>query len=127
MSWIYKQSTGEFFDSQGKLVATGYAGGNCGKNPEGINNHAMQNVKSVGPIPVGVYTHGDVVLESHLGAYAVPLIPDNANEMFGRGGFYMHGDKVSAPRCASKGCIIMPRIIREAYYNSYDNVIEVVA
>lgn len=127
MSWRYEQSTGKLFTPEGTLIATGYAGGNCGKNPEGINNPEMQNVKGVGPLPVGKYTHGVVVMQSQLGVFAIPLIPDPANEMHGRGGFYMHGDKIAEPRCASEGCIIMPRFVREQYYNSVDPTIEVVA
>jgi len=36
--WVFEITTGNMYDSNGKLVSKGYAGGNCGKNPEGINN-----------------------------------------------------------------------------------------
>ena len=125
MSWTYKQSTGELLDPTGQHIANGYAGGNCGKNPEGKNNKLLQAVKSVGPIPVGKYTLGEVVLTSHLGPYAIPLIPYHDNKMFGRGGFYMHGDTTPSGN-ASEGCIIMPRIVRVRVYGSDDRTIEVV-
>jgi len=80
----YKQTTGELFDASGSLMAPGYAGGNCGKNPEGKNNQVMQNVAKIGPLPQGVYTFGQPILQSHLGPFAVPLLPDASNLMFGR-------------------------------------------
>jgi len=125
--WTYEQNTGKLFDASGELVATGYAGGNCGQNPEGINNHEMQDVKKIGPLPVGFYTFGEVVLKSHLGPYAIPLIPDADNEMFGRSALYIHGDHDATypKQSASEGCIILPRNIREQLWNSKDHVLEV--
>lgn len=125
--WKFKQSTGEMFDPAGKLVARGYAGGNCGKNPEGVNNPEMQEVHSCGPLPQGIYTFGEVVLKSHLGPFAIPLIPDADNEMFGRSGFYCHGDTTQLNQSASEGCIILPRNIREQLWASQDHRLEVVA
>lgn len=126
MAWTFEQSTGKLYDPQGNRVASGYAGGNCGKNPEGKNNADMQDQPKIGPLPEGLYTHGEVVLQSHLGPFAIPLIPDPSNEMFNRSGFFMHGDSVENPGSASEGCVIMPRAVREAYYNSDDNQIQVV-
>lgn len=125
--WTYEQTSGRLYDPEGNLRATGYAGGNCGKNPEGINNHAMQGFRSIGPLPVGFYTFGVMVHpHPHLGAYALKLIPDADNEMFGRSLFYMHGD-TPQPRCASEGCIIMPRQVRLACGESDDRRLQVVA
>jgi Tlde1 domain len=123
--WIYEQDTGRLLKNHGEEVATGYAGGNGGAHPEGINNHDMQNVKNVGPIPCGYYTFGEVVLKSHLGPFAIPLIPDSDNEMFGRSAFYMHGDRADPPRSASDGCIIMSRMIRVMCYESNDRILRV--
>ena len=126
MNWIFEQRTGKLYDPQGNCVATGYAGGNCGKNPEGINNPDMQGVKGVGPLPVGLYTLGEPVLKSHLGPFAIPLIPDPSNEMFGRSSFYCHGDSIASPGSASEGCIIVPRPIRNTMWESLTHVLEVV-
>ena len=115
--WIYDQASGKLYAPTGTFVAQGYAGGNGGHNPEGINNHALQSVKSVGPLPVGVYDFGEVVLQSKLGPFAIPLIPHTDNEMFGRGHFYIHGDTNPSGK-ASEGCIIQARAIRELIYNS---------
>lgn len=124
--WTFKQSTGELFDKNNKRIATGYAGGNCGKNPEGRNNPYMQNVACVGPLPRGLYRMTTPVPQSQLGPYAIPLMPAATNEMFGRGHFYVHGDRTNAPGSASEGCIIMPRAVREQMWNSDDHDILVI-
>lgn len=122
--WIFNSKTGQMFSPSGKIVATGYAGGNEGKNPEGRNNPAMQNVKSIGPLPAGTYTFGTPVPQSHLGPFAIPLVSDPGNTMFGRGSFYVHGDTTPSGN-ASEGCVIMPRAIRNAMWASTDHVLVV--
>lgn len=125
--WKYEQTTGRLYDPEGNLKATGYAGGNCGKNPEGINNHAMQDCHDIGPLPVGLYTFGKMVHpHPHLGPFALQLIPDDGNDMHGRSGFYMHGD-TPIPGNASKGCIIQPRPVRLECAQSEDRRLQVVA
>ena len=110
MPWTYEQATGNLISPLGIKVATGYAGGNCGNNPEGVNNPDAQDQDS-----------------PKLGPFALVLEPDPANEMFGRGDFRMHGDSITHPGCASEGCVIMPRNIRENVWASNDHVINVVA
>jgi len=126
MNWQFQQSTGNIYDPDGHLVATGYAGGNLGLHPEGKNNPAMQQLHLIGPLPRGLYTMGTPVAQSRLGPFAIPLIPDPANEMFGRGDFYIHGDRIGAPGCASDGCIIMPRQVRNLIWASSVHTLEVV-
>lgn len=126
MSWTYIQTTGRLLDAAGRVVATGYAGGNEGRNPEGRNNPDMQDKRSVGPLPVGWYHFDEPVPQSHLGPFAIPLEPDESNEMFGRGNFYMHGDRTNAPGCASEGCIIMPRAVRNLVWDSDDHLLQVI-
>lgn len=75
LTWTYEQRTGRLLDPAGNLVAIGYAGGNCGKNPEGKNNSDIQDVSCVGPLPVGRYTFGQPIDHKHLGHYAIPLYP----------------------------------------------------
>jgi hypothetical protein len=123
--WTYEQKSG-ILRHNGAYVATGYAGGNCGQNPEGINNPDMQDVPKVGPLPQGKYTFGMPVEGTHLGPYAIPLIPDAGNQMFGRSGFYCHGD-TSVPRSASEGCMIFARGTRNQIGNSPDEDLEVVS
>jgi len=124
--WVYEQSTGRLYAPDGTHTATGYAGGNEGKNPEGVNNHDKQNIKSIGPLPVGFYTFGEVVQQSQLGPFAIPLLPDESNVMSGRGSFYMHGDNMQLNESASEGCLIMPRSVRNECYESGDKQLAVV-
>jgi len=126
MTWTYEQSTGQLIDPTGKTCVTGYAGGNCGANPEGVNNPDMQDQHGIGPLPQGVYTFTEAENSPKLGPMAIILIPDPANEMFGRSDFRMHGDSITHPGCASEGCIIMPRNIREAVFAGDDKTITVV-
>src|SRR5579872_4479298 len=120
MPWTYEITTGRFFNPDGEEVSRGYAGGDCGKRPEGRNNPDMCDVPNVGPLPPGYYTFGEPVEHSQLGAFAIPLTPDPENEMYGRRGFYLHGDTISAPGNASDGCIVQPRPTREAAHESPD-------
>jgi len=123
--WTYIQQTGELIDPSATIIAKGYAGGNCGKDPVGVNNPDMAHVKCVGPLPTGIYTFGEPVLQSHLGPFAIPLIPDPANNMHGRSGFFMHGDTNPSGK-ASEGCVIMPRAIRELVAHSTAHQLRVV-
>ena len=121
MSWLYRQSTGELFDPDGKRVAKGYSG-----NGEWKNKPEAQNVKGHGPLPRGKYTMEGVYDSQKVGKFAITLKPDPKNVMFGRGDFRVHGDSVKNPGTASEGCIIMPRNTREQMWASTDKVVEVV-
>jgi len=127
MTYIFKQSTGELFSPHGSLLSTGYSGGNCGKNPEGVNNPEMQDDSCSGPLPQGAYLMGEPKEGTHLGPFAIPLLPDSCNEMFGRAGFYCHGDNAQGNQSASEGCIIIPRKVREAMWADEDHCLQVVA
>jgi hypothetical protein len=127
MPWIFEITTGKLYDPQGKCVATGYSGGNMGKNPEAKDNPADEPLKNIGPLPEGLYTLELPVLDSHLGPFAIPLLPDPANQMYGRDGFFCHGDSLENPGCASEGCVIIPRNVREAMWHSADHGLKVVA
>ena len=132
MTWAYESSTGKLRNAAGALIATGYAGGNEGKNPEGVNNPAMQDQRGIGPLPFGpqadgspnMFTFGEPVEHSQLGPFAIPLIPDPANTMFGRSDFYCHGDTTPSGN-ASMGCVIMPLYIRKILAASADNCIAI--
>ena len=120
MTWRWVQSTGQL-SRNGRIEGNGYAGAGDGKN-----NPAMQDVQNVGPIPRGLYTIGDPCdTESH-GPYVLDLTPDAENEMFGRSAFLIHGDSVSKPGTASRGCIILPRKVREQIWASGDRELEVI-
>lgn len=110
----YSQSLGtmDLVDGETSLrVGTGWAGNHAGKN-----NPDMQSVPSTGPLPQGRYTlqpweayHG------HLGPLVSFLKPDPANEMFGRGDFFIHGPALSPASYGqeSKGCIVLAHDVRQ--------------
>jgi hypothetical protein len=120
--WTYAQKTGELLQD-GRHVASGYSGFDNGKN-----NPDMQALHDVGPIPQGEWTIvGPPVNTAEHGPYVLTLEPANGTNTFGRSGFLMHGDSIEAPGCASHGCVIMPRAVREQVWNSGDRELQVVA
>lgn len=126
--WTFKQSTGDL-SHNGVHVASGYAGGAQGKSPEGVNNPAMQSQHDIGPLPQGAYTIGAPSTHANLGPYAMQLTPAPTNTMFGRSGFFIHGDKVGkeGKRMASDGCMIFGPDIRAKIWTSNDHTLTVVA
>lgn len=110
--YMYEQASGELLDETNNPIAAGYAGREAGKN-----NPDMQNVKGIGPLPRGWYTVQPPADDAVVGKYAMRLIPDASNEMFGRNSFFMHGDSSEHPGLASHGCIVMPRAVREKVWN----------
>lgn len=121
--WTYYQKSGEMFHDS-DLFAVGYAGRYMGKN-----NPLMQAVKLTGPLPVGIYRIGDACQHPHKGPLTMRLIPDAANEMYGRYGFMIHGERIEgAPGFASEGCIILNHGYRQgiaAAVHSGDRMLEV--
>lgn len=120
MTWTYKQATGSL-SHNGNYVATGYSGAGDGKN-----NPAMQDVRNVGPIPVGEYVIDDPCDTRTHGPYVLGLTPAAGNNMCGRSGFLIHGDSVVHPGTASQGCIIVPRLVREDIWKSGDTALTVI-
>jgi Protein of unknown function (DUF2778) len=124
--WIYEQKTGWLLysarEGSSELVSRGYSG-----SGEGKNDPAMESHPSLGPIPIGTY---HIVLQpfespAH-GPCCLRLVPASTNEMFGRSGFLIHGDSIVKPGMASRGCIILPRNIRDRIIASRDPVLRVV-
>jgi hypothetical protein len=114
--WTWVQQSGELLNSDGKVLAKGYSGMGIAKN-----DPSAQQVPDMGPIPQGKYTvYPPVDSQSH-GPYAMHLMPETDNEMFGRAGFMIHGDSLEHPGFASDGCIILPRAAREAIWQSDDH------
>jgi hypothetical protein len=119
--WTYAQKSGNLLQN-GRLVGTGYSGGG-----EGKNDPTMQSMEDVGPIPQGNWTiSGPPKDTPEHGPFVLTLTADSGTNTFGRDGFLMHGDSVAAPGTASKGCIIMPRAVREQVWSSGDLQLEVV-
>lgn len=116
MSWTYKIASGTLLNLNNIVVGRGYAG-----HGEGLNNPAMTNVHNVGPLPVGKYKIGQHEEGLSVGKFALPLTPDPSNEMFGRSGFFIHGDNPEMNHSASDGCIILGRPLRNDIANSGDD------
>ena len=127
-TWTYDRSTQQLFDNEDNEIenTTGgaiYAG--CGKNQNEIESESKGTPKNyrrgktcyaeAGPLPAGLYVVGKPFDDpDHLDPYVMKLTPDLNNKMYGREGFYIHGDSKSHPRKASDGCIVMPKNMREA-------------
>ncbi len=122
--WQYSQSTGtitHFNDATGQqdYSSSGYSG-----NGAGYNNPAMQNVPDTGPLPQGHYSIGpeqnNVTHTGHTLTNSMRLTPLPGNNMFGRGGFLIHG------RGLSNGCIATDQGTRDQIGNSGDTDLHVV-
>jgi hypothetical protein len=134
--WTYEQSTGILRDPTGMPSGRGYAGGDQGKAPWGINNPSYESVKDEGPIPCGLFTRGAVIeTDPKLGNFVIPLVPDEDTAAsivaMGRGpfSFYMHGDNIvrAGERAGSDGCIVMGINVRRAFNASLDDQLQVIA
>lgn len=123
MNWKYQISTGELSRVNGssEVVGVGYSG-----NGEGKNNPAMQEVRDVGPLPCGWYKIGAPQNTTDHGPFALPLTPAPTNKMYGRSGFWMHGDSIPHPGNASLGCMIQDRAVRALVAASGADDLEVV-
>src|SRR5262245_57076034 len=121
MGWIWKQTAGELWHGDA-FIARGYSGYESGKN-----NPAWQHEPNVGPIPQGTWSIGAPRQTQTHGPYVLPLTPEQETDTFGRSAFLIHGDSVAHPGTASRGCIILPRPVRETIWLSGEHVIAVIA
>lgn len=122
MSWTYHQASGVMYDPTGRVAGTGYSG----MPPVGKNIPSAQNIHMVGPIPQGWYSIGPIHNHPALGLNVMALTPDPENEMFGRSGFFCHGDSSVHPGKSSEGCVIMPPAVRSSMGTSSDKRLQVV-
>ncbi len=115
MSWTYKTSTGELFNSNNTRVGAGYAG-----HGEGLNNPAMAGVSNVGPLPTGLYHIGTPIDDPNsVGVFAMPLTQL-------RSGFFIHGDNPFFNHTASDGCVVLNLVLRGEIANSADDTLIVI-
>lgn len=126
MAWLWDQSAGELWRG-GALISRGYSG-----RGRGVNNPALQGERAVGPIPAGRWRIVERYDSANVGPYALVLHAadatpnDDRHDPTRRSAFRIHGDNARGDRSASKGCIILPRKVREAIWNSGDRDLEVV-
>ncbi len=103
------------------VLGIGYSGA-----AEAKNNPAMEMIHDIGPIPKGCYAIGPPHNTLEHGPFVLALVPDPANQMYGRSGFLIHGDSKAVPGKASKGCIILSRDVREQIAKTPDKMLRVV-
>lgn len=108
---IYVQENGNWYDPDLHLLGPGYAGKGVWRN-----NPYRQDVHMLGPLPTGVYRIGKPVDHPEeapeLGKYVMKLVPDPGNNMFGRSGFYCHGENPAHFGESSDGCVVMDAVSR---------------
>jgi hypothetical protein len=108
---LYNSRTGAFEvrgdDNAILREGTGYAG-----RRKGRNNPTLEMVRNEGPLPRGLYAVLRPRSHPRLGPLVMPLEPAGGQPMFGRSGFFIHGD--SADGDASRGCIVLSRNHRAA-------------
>lgn len=119
---IYEIITGNLYHDGKDLIGKGYSG-----HPPHVNDPDAIQIHNEGPIPPGLYSITPPHDSQH-GPYTLGLAPHDQNEMFGRSGFLIHGDRIDAvgKQLASQGCIIMSRDVREAVWKSSDHILKVV-
>jgi hypothetical protein len=114
--WTYSIPTGVMYDPQGKVAGVGYAGA-----PGYINDPSEVSIKDKGPLPPGMYTITNWRTDKHMGPLCASLVQDSENQMYGRSGFNLHGDKIDHPGCGSEGCIQQIYPVRLRMSKSDDN------
>lgn len=92
--------------------ASGYAG-----RPRFRNDPSKVDRKSEGPLPPGKYRMR-VIPHPRFAGPAVELTPELGNFLFGRSGFWIHGD--NPEHDASSGCIVVDRNTRLAIASLID-------
>jgi Protein of unknown function (DUF2778) len=92
------------------------------------NDPTAQAFECKGPIPRGYWTVVNLIAWTpYHGPYVLVLMANKGTILFGRDGFLCHGDSITDPGTASEGCIIQARSIREAWWQSGDRDLEVIA
>jgi RHS repeat-associated protein len=117
--WEYSQSTGQLWHFPPEGGAGEFAGEGYSGSGEGLNNPLYQLEPNVGPIPEGEYRIGPPV-PSPLGNPTMSLTPKEGTETFGRGPFLIHADNPCECFTASKGCVVLPREVRQRIAGSGD-------
>jgi hypothetical protein len=122
VTWTFKIATGEFIDPQGHVLSsTAYSG-----HPPHVNDPTAFKIPMQGPLPPGVYGIGNPRNPpDHLGPVAMPLHPTASTFLYGRSGFFIHGDNAQMNHTASDGCIILGRAIRDMIAESADRQLTV--
>ena len=86
----YSQYTGRWTLDDGSVldIAPCLAGNN--ETGSHMNNPASQCIHNNGPLPRGIYTRSLLAFQIAVHSQGCKLMPDPANEMCGRSGFFLH-------------------------------------
>lgn len=112
--WVYAQATGRLWlrdegtAEKASAVGRGYSGA-----PPYVNQSDAEARVALGPIPRGSYRLVGPFNHVRLGPQVFYLEPARGNAMFGRSGFFIHGDNEHGNQTASHGCIILGRAVRD--------------
>lgn len=102
--WLRDEATAEKASPLGR----GYSG-----HPPYVNKAEAEGLVAAGPIPRGSYRLVGPFNHVRLGPVCFFLDPAKSNVMFGRSGFFIHGDNAMGNQTASHGCIILSRAVRD--------------
>lgn len=94
-------------------VATPYSG-----HGVGLNNPAEIPTHNIGPLPLGVWGIGEWFDHPHLGKMVAALTPIDVPNLYGRSGFFIHGDNSLHNHSASNGCLVLDHNVRKAVKDS---------
>lgn len=120
--WKFVQKTGYLYQDD-VFKGAGYSGHGVGY----LNSNA-ESLVGIGPIPTGLWTIGLWEKDHlHLGPIVACLTPDNESFVFGRSGFFIHGDNQNMNHSASDGCIILSLFLRELIRDSGDTKLTVIS
>eukprot|EP01038_Epipyxis_sp_PR26KG_P013631 gene13631-18292_t len=102
--YTYSQSKHHFYGTayDGSYIDT--TGCCCGQSGSCRDNPSCQCQVSVGPLPQGTYTLGNMYTYKGM-PYCYDLYPSSSNNMCGRSGFLIHGGGCSGN--PSEGCIVI--------------------
>jgi len=115
-----------FMVREGIVVINGiYYHGSYSGHGEGLDNPDDQDIRNVGPLPLGQYQIGEWHDDPTLGPNIAKLTPLNIDT--DRSGFYWHGDNRFLNHTGSDGCLVSPPDVRHKANQSGDNILEVVA
>lgn len=120
--WTYVQKTGYLYKDT-VFKGAGYSG-----RSTGYNNPNTESLVGIGPTPCGAWEIGPWLEEHpHLGILVAHLTPSDPSNVFGRSGFFIHGDNPLVNHTASDGCIILNHELRSLIRDSGDTQLTVIS
>lgn len=129
--WQFNIKDGKIYHN-GEFYSTAWSGHNVPGGIQGRNNPDAVSVHDVGPLPPGKYKAGQSYDSPKTGPMTIPLTPDPSNQMYGRGGFKIHGWQIGTfpndpNNPSSDGCVMQNRPQRNEIDSSPDKDWEVIS